>query len=137
MRNEKLLLISVTKGGHKRHTFCPNKKVANLADEYIKSRGGKVVALRNYSDSKYLEVKIRVRTDELVDAIETYHMVKDMDMMDKTMRDVILNTLINSIEGHISTLMGLIRRVEVKHYNVDGIDYPKEVIDKWLEEEEY
>lgn len=135
--NNKILLVSQTKGGFKRYTFCPNRKVAELAHEYIESKGGKLLSLRNYSDTKFLETKIRVRTDEFVDAVETYHMVKSLTTMDKAIKSTVLNTLLNSIEGHISALTGLLRRVEVKGYKIDNLEYTKEVIDLWLEEEDY
>lgn len=132
----KCLVITKRKGGHTSYVFCPNKDVVDLTAEYINNKGGKVVAIRNYSDTKYLEVKINVRTTDLKETIEVYREIKHELRMSGVTRQRTLRVLLTSIEGQISALFGLIRRVEKKGYNID-ISVTKQIIDQWLEEEDY
>lgn len=135
-------IVMRTKRGHLTRVFSPNDDVARITNEVATERNWMVVSEEDIpGNDDYFQEKFWSRTYDLKRAIVAYRsflkerdLMQDKDLMDRTTR-IVEDSLLTAIESYVSILLGMVRRIELHHMDIDYSDF-KEVLEDW-EREDY
>lgn len=134
MAKRKIVLRTTT--GHIVRVYSPNDDSTKMVDEVATERNWTCISSEVINDNDvYFEEKFRTRVDDFENAVVAYRSVVENEGVfdnDEVQRYV-QDALLTAIETYISVLLGMVRRIELHHMNIDYSRF-KELMNDWERE---